>query len=80
MIPLRQDSLGPQKLITKDNVRVIFSEIEVIANYSNHMLKIFKQRIENWHPNQLVGDVFLRIVSKILIITIILLTFIRLII
>ena len=53
-MPLRADP----KLISKDDLRVIFSEIEVVVGYTRMMLAQIQDRLAKWHINQLVGPCF----------------------
>jgi hypothetical protein len=60
--PLREDAAGQHKLISKEDLKIIVSELEVIKSYTSVLLTKFEERVKNWGPNTSVGDCFLRIV------------------
>jgi hypothetical protein len=45
---------------TKQEIHCIFSNIEQILPINKHLLEAVRQRIETWHDNQLLGDIFLK--------------------
>ncbi|KAJ5076869.1 faciogenital dysplasia protein [Anaeramoeba ignava] len=51
------------KLITVDQIKMLFSQIEVIYSYNNLLLTQVEERWKNWDSNQKIGDVFLQIAA-----------------
>lgn len=51
-----------KQLITRDQIRLIFSEVEVILAYNKRLLEDLEPRVKEWGPNQRLGDIFLQIV------------------
>ena len=49
--------------ITRQDIKGIFSEIEVIMNYNTMLLGLIEARITAWSEEQTVGDIFLKIVD-----------------
>jgi len=54
LIPLRA-----QKILTADEIQALFSSLELIRDFNRTLLKDLECRIENWHAQQCIGDVFL---------------------
>ena len=52
------------ELVTADEIRTMFSNVEVLFNFSNKLLTELEQRMETWSNTQLVGDIFLKFVSR----------------
>jgi hypothetical protein len=50
------------KVLTNDQMRTIFSEIEVIYGFNERFLSQLRPRIQNWSPSQTLGDLFNEIV------------------
>jgi hypothetical protein len=48
--------------IEKQDIKAIFSEIEVILNYNAMILGQIEARASNWTDDQRVGDIFLKTV------------------
>jgi len=49
--------------ITKEDIRDIFSQIEVICNYNQNIALKLQERIEKWHWTQQLGDIFLEMMD-----------------
>jgi len=56
--PLRSDAMTKQSLITVQELKVIFAELEIIQSFSRTLLKQLQERLDKWFPNQKIGDVF----------------------
>ena len=50
--------------ITKAQIRTIFSNTEQLLPMNQHLLSEIKDRVNSWHPTQLIGDIFEKTVSK----------------
>jgi len=48
-----------------DDIKNIFSEIEVIYGLNQFLLKELEGKMEKWHPNAMVGGIFIRM-TKVL--------------
>jgi hypothetical protein len=60
--PLRDLSSGKDALLSAEDVRNIFSDIEVILNYSISLAEDLKQRLVGWNnSSSKLGDIFIRI-------------------
>ena len=55
--PLRQSDF-----VEKQDIKAIFSEIEVILNYNVMILGQIEARASNWTDDQRIGDIFLKTV------------------
>jgi len=51
--------LQEEPMIDKDDIRVLFEDLEVIKNFSNILQGDLKTRIDTWAVCQNIGDVFL---------------------
>lgn len=61
--PLEEDANGSGKMVTKDDVRLIFSEIPVMVLYSNQLIAELETNvIKCWSDRVKVGTVFLKMV------------------
>eukprot|EP00698_Gefionella_okellyi_P013370 TRINITY_DN3655_c0_g1_i1.p1 TRINITY_DN3655_c0_g1~~TRINITY_DN3655_c0_g1_i1.p1 ORF type:complete len:658 (-),score=118.49 TRINITY_DN3655_c0_g1_i1:4456-6429(-) len=61
--PLRESSLTPDPLISKEDVSVIFSNIETIVGVNEVLCSEIAERVAKWHSLQVIGDIFLRLGS-----------------
>eukprot|EP01103_Thecamoeba_quadrilineata_P016791 TRINITY_DN5723_c0_g1_i2.p1 TRINITY_DN5723_c0_g1~~TRINITY_DN5723_c0_g1_i2.p1 ORF type:complete len:678 (+),score=96.17 TRINITY_DN5723_c0_g1_i2:266-2035(+) len=61
MEPLKTSADTDQQLLNKQQFKSIFSEIEVISAYAQTLLRQLEPRIENWSPQQSLGDIFINI-------------------
>eukprot|EP01113_Clastostelium_recurvatum_P043250 TRINITY_DN7113_c0_g1_i2.p1 TRINITY_DN7113_c0_g1~~TRINITY_DN7113_c0_g1_i2.p1 ORF type:complete len:747 (-),score=191.64 TRINITY_DN7113_c0_g1_i2:56-2296(-) len=58
--PLRE---APDKYkITHTDIQAIFSSVEILRNLHRELLKTIEGRLDKWHPNQRLGDVFCEMV------------------
>jgi hypothetical protein len=60
LLPVRTSRL----LLSVENVKEIFSEIEVILNFNLIFLEKLEQRIQQWSLQQTIGDIFVEMVSR----------------
>eukprot|EP01114_Cavostelium_apophysatum_P020568 TRINITY_DN6934_c0_g1_i2.p1 TRINITY_DN6934_c0_g1~~TRINITY_DN6934_c0_g1_i2.p1 ORF type:complete len:939 (+),score=251.24 TRINITY_DN6934_c0_g1_i2:1960-4776(+) len=60
LIPCRE-----KNVLKVQTIQTIFSSVELILNCAKDMLEQFEQRIANWHYNQEVGDIFLKLVPSV---------------
>jgi len=58
LLELAETEVMPQR--TKAEIHSIFSNIEQILPINKHLLEAVRQRVDNWHENQLLGDIFLK--------------------
>jgi hypothetical protein len=45
-------------------LRALYSDIDVIRNYSAHLLRTLYKRYEQWSPSEKIGDIFLTVVRS----------------
>lgn len=58
--PLRESSLTPAPLLSKDELNTIFSNLETIINLNEVLCGEISERLQNWNDRQKLGDVFVR--------------------
>jgi hypothetical protein len=56
---------GLKEICSPEDIKTIFSNVEVLLNFSTKLAHELESRIVNWTPNQMVGDIFLKFVSTI---------------
>ena len=62
--PLEEDANGPGKMVSKDDIRLMFSEIPVMVLYSNQLVTDLETNvIKNWNDHVKVGTVFLKMLK-----------------
>jgi hypothetical protein len=63
IIPLRKSASDPdaESIIEKDDINIIFAEIETIRNLNVTFLKNLQNRLEQWNSQTLLGDVLLEL-------------------
>eukprot|EP01103_Thecamoeba_quadrilineata_P007479 TRINITY_DN17353_c0_g1_i1.p1 TRINITY_DN17353_c0_g1~~TRINITY_DN17353_c0_g1_i1.p1 ORF type:complete len:823 (+),score=196.91 TRINITY_DN17353_c0_g1_i1:5-2473(+) len=61
--PLTEVSLKPKSFVTKEDLKVIFSDIVIIESINRQLLNDIENRIKNWSMHTLLGDVFLHFVA-----------------
>lgn len=49
--------------------KALYSDIQVIRNYNAKLFKDLEPRFLNWTPFQLLGDIFLQVVSTSYLVT-----------
>lgn len=64
--PLEEDANGAAKLVTKEQVRLLFSsELPVMVGYSNMLINDLENNVlKNWNDNTKVGPVFVKMVRR----------------
>lgn len=50
-------------ILTNEDIVAIFSNIDIIYNFSKEMVQLLDERMKQWSPTQKIGDVFLRLVN-----------------
>jgi hypothetical protein len=61
--PLRESSLTPSPLISKDDVTTIFSNLDTLISLNEVFLSELQERLQMWSPVQKMGDMFVRMVT-----------------
>lgn len=51
-------------VLSQQEIRDIFSDLEIIKSLSESFLIPLRERVTNWEDRQKLGDVFLKIVNK----------------
>jgi hypothetical protein len=46
--------------VSKEDIKSIFSNVEHLLPINNSLLDSISKRVEDWHENQLIGDIFLK--------------------
>jgi len=60
--PLEENAISAAPFITKQQIRNIFSDVEVILNLTRVVLQELKERVNNWNIHGQVGDIFVKLV------------------
>eukprot|EP01132_Coremiostelium_polycephalum_P006205 gene6205-7727_t len=60
---LREAIEKGQPIISNDEIRIIFSEIEIIWAYNCRLLADFQQRTKEWNQNTMISDIFLKFIG-----------------
>lgn len=60
--PLRESSLSPDPIISKDELATLFSNLEIILSLNEVMCDEIRGRLAAWSVQQKIGDVLLRYV------------------
>ena len=50
-------------IVSLDNIRAIFSTIEIVVATDMELLEGIQARITTWHPNQTIGDIFIKMAA-----------------
>eukprot|EP01094_Clydonella_sp_ATCC50884_P006730 TRINITY_DN1593_c0_g2_i1.p1 TRINITY_DN1593_c0_g2~~TRINITY_DN1593_c0_g2_i1.p1 ORF type:complete len:856 (+),score=264.35 TRINITY_DN1593_c0_g2_i1:254-2569(+) len=58
LLQLAESDVMPNR--SKYEINSIFANIEQILPINRHLLEAVRQRIDNWHEGQLIGDIFLK--------------------
>jgi len=62
--PLEEDANGPGKMVSKDDVRLMFSEIPVMVGYSNQLIADLETNvIKIWSDRVKIGTIFLKMLK-----------------
>eukprot|EP01133_Synstelium_polycarpum_P001168 gene1168-1339_t len=64
---LREAISKGSPIISEEEIRAIFSELEAIINTNTLLLQELNSRVNDWNPDTLIGDIFLKF-SKFLMI------------
>ncbi len=59
MKPLLASARTPEAIMPRAKVQAIFSVVEVMTNLNKVLLEDLKKRLEAWHVEQVLGDIFL---------------------
>ena len=62
LVPLREQ----ETLISFENLRLVFSNIELLANLNKTLLKRLEERVEQWEAHTPLSDVFAEMVRSFL--------------
>jgi len=66
LVPLREAAKKNQ-LITQDQVKTIFSVVEVIYNFQREILMKLTERMKSWSYEQKLGDLFLEMAPVLMV-------------
>lgn len=61
--PLKEAVASGKPIISNDEIKTIFSNIQIILGYNDALLEDLREKIGSWHPAQMVGDVFLKMAA-----------------
>ncbi|KAL6046959.1 RhoGEF domain containing protein [Balamuthia mandrillaris] len=61
--PLNEMANAGKPLISKEDIRAIFSDISVIHQFNTALLETLTERVAQWHTFACMGDLFLRIID-----------------
>jgi hypothetical protein len=64
--PLEALAAAGKPILTEEKIAIIFSGIETILASNRRLLSELEKRLEKWHPNLCVGDVFMLIDQEFL--------------
>ncbi len=62
--PLRTRLAEGSPIISAEDMRVIFSDVEIILSANMKLLNDLDKKMAQWHPTQTIGDVFLEMVRN----------------
>jgi hypothetical protein len=62
LIPLR-DQVGLLGCVTKEDIILLFANVEVLVQVNQELLDGLEKRTEEWDYNSCIGDFFLRLAS-----------------
>jgi hypothetical protein len=62
IVPLRADALQSELQVTKQQIKAVFSELEVIGKYQNVFFEQLQQRFAHWNRYSRIGDLFVKMV------------------
>jgi len=58
-----EDSLQKKPLISREQIKKLFSDIEIIHSFNAKLKEELETRVKNWSPSQCLGDIFKKIVG-----------------
>eukprot|EP01122_Echinamoeba_exundans_P007650 TRINITY_DN2399_c0_g1_i1.p1 TRINITY_DN2399_c0_g1~~TRINITY_DN2399_c0_g1_i1.p1 ORF type:complete len:704 (-),score=122.41 TRINITY_DN2399_c0_g1_i1:6-2117(-) len=53
----------PNEILTKQEFNEVFPNVELIINLNKELLRMVQERIDQWHPHQKIGDIFLKLAA-----------------
>jgi len=59
ILPLQTQAEGANAWVTKEQVMVLFSIIPEILELHKEMVKMIRERAQEWSPNQKIADIFI---------------------
>eukprot|EP01097_Dermamoeba_algensis_P011620 TRINITY_DN905_c0_g1_i2.p1 TRINITY_DN905_c0_g1~~TRINITY_DN905_c0_g1_i2.p1 ORF type:complete len:484 (-),score=110.96 TRINITY_DN905_c0_g1_i2:623-2074(-) len=65
--PLRKAEAEGKPVISKEQIKLLFGEIESILGFNSQLLTMLEPRVKAWSKQSCLGDVFLVIVSPLLL-------------
>lgn len=63
MKPLKEAVARGKPIISNDEIKTIFSHIQIILGYNDALLEDLRKKTSSWHPYQMIGDVFLKMAA-----------------
>ncbi len=64
--PLEESAATDKPILSKAQIRQLFSDIKMILNFNRGLLAEIEQRVQNWYANSRIGDIFLNNVRILL--------------
>jgi hypothetical protein len=61
--PLKEAVARGKPIISNDEIKTIFSHIQIILGYNDALLEDLRKKTSSWYPYQMIGDVFLRMAA-----------------
>lgn len=61
--PLKEAVARGKPIISNDEIKTIFSHIQIILGYNDALLEDLRKKTSSWHPYQMIGDVFLKMAA-----------------
>ncbi len=62
LAPLREATAKKKPIIDEQQIRAIFSDIEIIHGFNKRLLSELEPIVGNFSPQQCLGNIFLKIV------------------
>ncbi|XP_070568992.1 LOW QUALITY PROTEIN: epithelial cell-transforming sequence 2 oncogene-like [Ptychodera flava] len=69
VLPLKAALKSNRAIISEPNLQTIFTDIMNVLGLSRDLLRELQDRLENWGPHQCVGDIFVKMTSRLKIYT-----------
>lgn len=60
MIPFRTAAMSPSPIISNDEIKKIFGQLEVIYGFNNMFLGQLEEKVKNWSASTQIGLTFLQ--------------------
>lgn len=61
--PLKEAVASGKPIISNEEIKTIFSNIQIILGYNDALLQDLRKKMELWHPSQTIGEVFLKMAA-----------------